>query len=300
MPWVESEFAITRKLINLPRVPTKSMHKLNFIVNQWSHLPVQGSQEWLESRRTRIGGSEIASAIGLSPYQKREELVAAKLVPKRFKSAACSFGRAFEPVAKQFIEETDGLDIRELGAVPSTRYPMCYSPDGIFAVGEELVLLEIKCPFRRSDLRRVPEHYKCQVKAGMCILPCEETYFYQFRFRACSLAQLGGGKKYNRWLHVESYKRAPEASPIRWGYIHYDDDTDLIDLGCLNRDNESQLCVIERLDGVCHWERKELPDSGYILPWKLFDVAMEKIPRDPAFLDDHSQVLWEIHKKLAA
>ncbi len=274
------------------------MEKLLFLKAQWSHLPVQGSEAWLASRRTRIGGSEIASAIGMSPYQKPAELIASKIGNKRIKSAACTFGRVFEPVAKEYIEEALACEIHELGAVPSTRFPMCYSPDGLVVLGDVIKLIEIKCPFRRSKLAAVPEHYECQVQAGMNILPCESTLFYQFRFRACRVADLGPSNRYNRWLHTESYKRCPRSVPLRWGFLHFDADCDLIDLGALEKETAHKLCFVDRLTPSIHWESKDLPREGYVLPWKLFDFSMVELQRDSGFLDRHAETLWETHRKL--
>lgn len=274
------------------------MEKLIFLQRTWSHLPVQGSDEWLASRRTRIGGSEIASAIGLSPYQKQGDLVASKKENRRLRNAACTFGRIFEPVAKQHIEQALGVVINELGAVPSTRFPMCYSPDGLVVLGDTLKLIEIKCPFRRSKLETVPEHYACQVQAGMNILPCESTLFYQFRFRACRMEDLGMSDKYNRWLHTESYKRCPRSMPLRWGFLHFDADTDQIDLGALTKEDAQKLCTVDRMAPTIQWESRDFPQEGYVLPWKLFDVTEVEIPRDPEFLNRHSEKLWETHRLL--
>lgn len=275
------------------------MEKLAFLKTQWAHLPPQGSEEWLQSRRTRIGGSEIASAIGVSPFQMPHELITSKLENKRFKAAPCTFGRIMEPVAKEFIQRHYGWEIHELGAVPSTRFPMCYSPDGLCVDENELKLIEIKCPFRRSKIGNVPDHYRCQVQAGMNILPCEEAYFLQFRFRACKIADLGKSVKYNRWMHTESYKRCPEKKPVAWGYLHFDADTDLIDLGALQKEDVDKLCTVDNMKATLHWESKDMPLEGYVLPWKLFDHSFVRVPRIPLFLDNHCETLWSTHTALS-
>lgn len=275
------------------------MEKLNFLLAQWAHLPPQGSDAWLAARRTRIGGSEIASAIGQSPYEKPADYVAKKRSAHRFTAAACTFGRVMEPVAKRIIEGLLDTVVHELGAVPSTRFPMCYSPDGLLLLNDELKLLEIKCPFRRSRLVEVPKHYLCQVQSGMNILPCESTLFYQFRFRSCRIEDMGTSVKYNRWMHTESYKRCPKIKPLRWGYLHWEADSDLIDLGALGKEDTHNLCVVDRLGTATqHWETTELPDEGYILPWKLFDYTTVDVPRDPDFLERHADRLWDIHRQL--
>lgn len=274
------------------------MEKLAYLKSQYGHLPAQGTPEWLESRRTKIGGSEVASAIGECPYRKPTELVDCKKNQKFVRNAACTFGHVFEYVAKQVIKAEYAHEVHEMGAIPSSRWPVCYSPDGVIVDGDDLVLVEIKCPFRRSKIAEVPPHYLCQVQTGMSVLPCDRCNFYQFRFRICSIAQLGGSVKYNRWMHCESYKRAPNKSPIRWGFLHIPADTDLIDLGALSRDHEEKLCIINGLRNKLYFETKEMPFSGYVLPFKLFEMSLVEVPRDPAFLDKNGATLWKLHSDL--
>lgn len=276
------------------------MQKLNFLQQNWSHLPAQGTDEWLASRRTRIGGSEMASAIGMSPYQSADDLVVVKCAAKKLKAAPCTFGRILEPVAKLIIEEDYYFKIHELGAVPSTRYPVCYSPDGLAVCEDKLKLIEIKCPFRRSKLETIPPYYLCQVQTGMNVLPCEETLFFQFRFRLCPLAVLGNSKKYNRWLHTESYRRCAEETPSKWGWLHFEDECDMTDLGELHRDNADTLCIVDGLSAEIHMGTPDrVPDTGYVVPWKLFNHTCVRVPRDPMFLETHAETLWTLHSRLS-
>jgi len=274
------------------------MLQLKYLQTQYRHLPPQGSSEWLASRRTKVGGSEIAACIGQCPYQKPAQLTANKKEMKPIRAAPCTFGHLFEPLAKKLIENSLDTQVYELGAVPSTRFPVCYSPDGLLVVDDTLKLLEIKCPFRRHKLATVPGHYVCQVKTGMEILPTEECYFYQFRFRICRISQLGGSQDYNRWLHLESAKRCPPVPPITWGFIHFPDKIPLWDLGDLSKERADELCDFQRRSSDVIWENLEMPDRGYVLPFKLFDMTLAKIPRDVGFLDRNASSIWDMHQSL--
>ena len=280
-----------------PTVDT--MHKLKFLKEQYAHLPAQGTDEWLKSRRTKVGGSEIAAVIGKCPYKKPAALIKQKKECTFIKSAACTFGRVMEDVAKHILAEDEGLDIHELGAIPSSRYPMCYSPDGVVVIGDDLKLIEIKCPFRRSKLDNVPDHYNCQIQAGMNILPCEEALFIQFRIRICTIRQLGHGKKYNRWVHVESYKRCPDKEPTHWGFLHFRSRRPLTDLGALGKDNILSLCKIDRMSFTIHMGSVDFPMNGFVIPFKVFGYTIINVPRDPTFLAKNQDALWNAHKALA-
>ena len=286
--------------------------KLAYLKSQYCNLAPQGSEAWLQSRRTKIGGSEVAAAIGKSPYQKPKQLTDNKKSMARIRAAPCTFGHMFEPLAKTIIEQELRTEIHELGAVPSSRYPICYSPDGLVVQkvkssktakskhqeSEELNLIEIKCPFRRSRLDTVPDHYLCQVLTGMCVLPCEKTLFYQFRFRICRQKDIGPSEKYNRWLHVEAYKRCPDVKPLRWGFMHFPGPLRLQDLGALRKENADDLCDFQRREREVFWESKDYPKTGYVMGFKLFDMSCVEVPRQPAFLDEHADTLWKIHSTL--
>lgn len=276
------------------------MEKIRFLKQQYSHLPAQGTDAWLESRRTKIGGSEVASVIGKSPYMKPYELICKKnSVQKKLKSAACTFGRIFEDVAVHHIEVTTGLKVHHLGAIPSSMYPVCYSPDGVLVVDGKLELIEIKCPFRRSKIETVPDHYNCQIQTGMNVLPCNTTRFYQFRFRACKIEDMGPTAFYNRWLHFEARKRCPPTDPLAWGYLHWAGDHEMVDLGSTPGTDSEKLCIIDGKDYTIHHAEDHFPETGYILPWKLFDVTMVQVDKDPTFLDTHSDVLWATYSQLS-
>lgn len=273
------------------------MHKLQFLRDAYGHLPPQGSDAWLQSRKTKIGGSEMATVLSRNPYMKSCKFVESKKTAKWSESAPCTFGRVFEVVAKQHMAQ-HGVTIHELGAIPSPRLPVCYSPDGVIVEEDDLVLLEIKCPWRRRKIGTVPDQYMCQIQTGMNILPCDRCYFYQFRFRLCVWEDLGPSVRYNRGIHYEWYKNCPPKKPLRWGYIHWPGKERLEDLGALTADTADNLCVIVKRRMEIHWESTEVPQGGYVLPFKLFDETKLEVDRDQGFLDDCAGSVWDVFKQL--
>ena len=47
---------------------TSKLQILQQFLNKHKYLPIQGSHEWLNSRKYSIGGSEISTILGLNPY----------------------------------------------------------------------------------------------------------------------------------------------------------------------------------------------------------------------------------------
>lgn len=74
---------------------------------------IQGSDEWLAARRKRLGGSEIASVIGISPYKSAHELWLEKTgrvkPPKIGHLPHVKRGVDAEPVAREIVEKMGGF-----------------------------------------------------------------------------------------------------------------------------------------------------------------------------------------------
>lgn len=273
------------------------MLKLQFLLSRVASQAKQDNDEWKASRKTKIGGSEVAGALGLSPYESKDDMVASKRSYKRKVSAACVFGRLFERVGRYIIQDTENIKVHRVGALASTRYPVCYSPDGVIIDGDELKLVEIKCPYKRSRIGTVPAHYRIQVLTGMEIMPCESAVFYQFRFRICRISDIGPTPNYNRGMHTEGYVRCPSVAPVRWGYLVFNWPCRL-DLGALTANTDDQICLFQRKRASVVFEQKDIPETGAIMGWKLFEATRTDIPRDPGFLDKNSASLWDTHGAL--
>lgn len=274
------------------------MIRLNYLTEQYAHLPPQGTSEWLENRKTKIGGSEVASVLGQCKYRSRSKLLEDKKTSAWTSNACCVFGNLFEPVAKHVLLKDLEIEVKEMGSVPDTRFPVAYSPDGLFVKDDKLVLLEIKCPFRRYKLDTIPKHYLPQIKTGMCVLPVDSALFVQMRFRICRLGQIGPSQGYNRWCHLESRKRMPDMDPVHWGYIHFPSDCPLADLGSVGKEDIEDLVLFKDKVHTVVYESMDLPTTGVILGWKLFSYTTIDVERDPDFLDEHKEELWSFFNEL--
>jgi len=300
---------LTHKPVNVNNM-SNSYSRLSYIKTLEIRLAPQGSDLWLENRLNQFGGSELASVFGSCPYKKRKDLISEKVNKKRFKAAACSFGRVMEDVAKKYLREYLDYKIYDFGAIKSSSYPVAYSPDGIIHREDELILLEIKCPWRRYKLEEIPKHYLPQIMGGMSILPVDYCEFIQFRFRLCSVWDIGPSHKYNRWLHYEGQKRVPNTDPIIYGYIQFSESATMlnsnnnkvtfIDLGRCSPDNEELIADLPKVEkrNIFINEIPRRPFRGQILGFKLFDMTTKKVKRDPMYLENKSKELWEGYKEL--
>ena len=115
----------------------------------------QGSQEWLDWRKTRITATDASVIMGVNPFKnvstlwkEKLDIVAAPTANERMLR-----GQELEPVARQlFIEET-GIDVEPLVVESDEFYWMGASLDGINDTRK--IIIEIKCPSSDTHLLAV-------------------------------------------------------------------------------------------------------------------------------------------------
>jgi hypothetical protein len=189
------------------------------------NLAPQGSEEWLKTRQSIVGGSELSILIGKNPFSSIADLVASKCGLSKFvNNVATKWGNIFEELTRiitqlmfipdislseECIYETGSLE----GIIPHHRF----SPDGLTVVickkaNGELVpiiaLLEFKSPLSSIPAGVIPPYYLPQVKAGLCDIDMTEMgLFINNMYRKCTLAQFGNNPEYNRNFHVSDLKK---------------------------------------------------------------------------------------------
>jgi len=145
------------------------------------------SPEWLAARVGRIGGSDIGSLMGWSPYQTREGLIREKLglaEPKK-QSKSMERGIYLEDGIRRWLldHEQVQLDpVRSKGFwVDSDDERIAYNADGVTTCNR---LIEIKCPEYRDEEHgwgrqgtksdKIPLHYRAQVMWGLGLFGLQE------------------------------------------------------------------------------------------------------------------------------
>jgi len=108
---------------------------------------IQGSQEWLEYRRTRGGASEVAALFECSPFMPKNafELYQVKTGEREvFVNDAMRFGNRNEPAARAKLEDMLGESLEPQVLEDSKNPRIVASLDGQTIDGQTIV--EIKCP----------------------------------------------------------------------------------------------------------------------------------------------------------
>lgn len=139
-------------------------------------------EQWLEYRRTGLGGSDAAAVLGLNPYKSKIELWADKTgrLPETEDNEAMRTGRDLEEyVAKRFCEAT-GKKVRRRNAIfQHDEYDFITANIDREVIGENAGLeCKTTSAFARSDFENgeIPLYYYCQCCHYMNVMGYDRMY----------------------------------------------------------------------------------------------------------------------------
>lgn len=154
--------------MSITRIPTQNMRR----------------EQWVESRKSSIGGSDAATVLGLNPYSSPYALWAEKtgaLEPADLDNKeAVRLGIFLEPyVALRFTEETGKKVRRENFILKNSEFPWAHANVDRMVVGERAGL-ECKTTsalnLRRFKGGEYPANYYCQCMHYMAVTGYEKWY----------------------------------------------------------------------------------------------------------------------------
>lgn len=142
-------------------------------------------EEWLKWRKRGIGGSDVASLLGISKWKSEIELWLDKTNQTNespVENEAMQWGTIMEPIIRNHFAKVTGKAVVELKAMlQHPEYPfMLADVDGITVddVGNPAIL-EIKTAseFKRSEWEEdVPAYYQTQIQHYLCVTGIRKAY----------------------------------------------------------------------------------------------------------------------------
>lgn len=133
-------------------------------------------EEWLEVRKSGIGSSEVATIVGLNPWETPYQLWRRKvgIDPPKEENFAMKAGHYLEDAVSRFWHDATGRDIIKRSAgdwiIRDNKYPFLQvSPDRTYWLGESRAnddkgILECKTTQMSIDADDLPKHWFCQVQ----------------------------------------------------------------------------------------------------------------------------------------
>lgn len=190
----------------------------------------QKSDEWHKLRSKSIGGSEIASLLGMNYFQSPIQLVANKVgIGSKFEgNVATRWGNLFESVTCRWIRHVLQMEdkIEDVGCIVGCVPGQVYSPDGL-GIGIirgilSIILFEFKSPLRSIPGNVIPKHYIPQVKTGLSTIDITDLgLFVNNTFRKCKLDDLGFNAQYDFDFHMDHKKKKVLKEVYSCGIIYF-------------------------------------------------------------------------------
>ena len=168
---------------------------------------MQNRKEWLQERKTYVGGSDLGAILGISPYRSCLDVYLEKTsegIPPETQSQAAYWGTVLEDVVAQEYAKRTGLDIRTgPGLIRHSEYPFiaCNIDYWVFDKGNRHIL---ECKTANSmkasewgdeGTDEIPQSYKFQVCYYAAITGAERV----------DIAVLIGGQDFR----IYTYKKNP-------------------------------------------------------------------------------------------
>jgi|SRR5271166_771846 len=142
---------------------------------------VQGSDEWLALRKTKVTATDANSIMGANPWKTKLQLYYEKLSdePPMPPNERMQRGIDLEPIARDLFNMKTRLTMKPVVLVKDW---VMASLDGMNEVGTKII--EIKCPGEKDHATalsgRVPDHYYPQLQHQIYVAGVSFAYYFSF------------------------------------------------------------------------------------------------------------------------
>lgn len=144
----------------------------------------QGSKEWLEYRKKKIGASDASTILGINPWKTPMQLWEEKCDLRESESLneAMLRGIELEPFARELFIRMTGISVNPVVLENQEHDWMIASLDGMCEDKKHIV--EIKCGGNKlHEMARngiIPDYYRCQMQHQMAVAQLEKSFYFSF------------------------------------------------------------------------------------------------------------------------
>jgi len=148
---------------------------------QISNEVIQGTDEWLALRKTKITATDASVIMGVSPWKTKIQLYNEKISQNdnTFVNESMQRGLDLEPIARDLFNIQTGIKMNPTVVIKD--WAMA-SLDGISSCGQFIV--EIKCPGHKDHAisleGKIPDQYYPQIQHQMYVTDLQFAYYYSF------------------------------------------------------------------------------------------------------------------------
>ncbi len=144
----------------------------------------QGSQEWLDLRKNKIGASDAAPILNMSPWSTALVLWKRKLglIPEQQINERMSEGTRLEPIAREIFSNQIGCEMLPAVFLNEKRSWQLASLDGWNE--DKKVAVEIKCGgeklYHLACNEEIPAYYMCQMQHQLSTLELNQMFYFVY------------------------------------------------------------------------------------------------------------------------
>lgn len=146
---------------------------------------VQGSEEWHNWRRSRIGASECAAIMGKDPYKTPYGAWLRKIHGEEsYTNADIERGKTLEEKAREWISKEIDTPLIPVCCESEERHWQIASLDCYYSEGENTMIGEIKCPRLKKIIeieeKGIPEYWLWQMQHQMAVTKANRMFFFAY------------------------------------------------------------------------------------------------------------------------
>jgi putative phage-type endonuclease len=157
------------------------------------------TKEEIEFRRTKIGASDAASILGISPWKNKRSLWREKVLGEEtVTNRAMMRGNELEPLARYEFEKMTGIRVMPKLVINKHLPWQIANLDGI--TFDEDVFVEIKCPNKEVHAMakdgKIPSYYYCQLQHQLCVTNLDRAYYFSFNGEEGAVVEIQKNDQY--------------------------------------------------------------------------------------------------------
>lgn len=144
---------------------------------------IQGTDAWLELRKTKVTASDAAVIMGMNPWKTPYMLWKEKmgLIPPQEENEAMRRGSDLEPIARELFNLKLNMAFEPAVVFHPENEWMMASLDGMSDLGN---IVEIKCPGEKTHAialnGKIPDYYYPQVQHQIACADTKFAYYFSF------------------------------------------------------------------------------------------------------------------------
>ncbi len=147
---------------------------------------IQGSEAWLKFRQGKVGGSDIAAILGISPWETRRQCFDRFMtgINPRKKNPAMDRGNRLEPIARDHLNESLNRNYKPAVLQSNDHPDIICSLDGFEISLNAPFICEIKWPNRMTHEKarkgEIEPYYYCQLQHAMDMVGVDSMIYGSF------------------------------------------------------------------------------------------------------------------------